>query len=173
MGQDEASRARAATIADYWRGRYDALGVSPMVTEHDQDPQIMLARANAAYRAAMASRQVRPAQVQALDSVLQAYAAVLKAGDFLPDASFNYEFVARQRETLARGRAPAGAAAPADAATPVVSADLPNGATIHGRPGGPPPRAKGEEFEIIAPMEFGDRETQPEPNAGGKPLRRG
>ena len=47
-----------------------------------------------------------------------------------------------------------------------MGGDLPAGATIHGGPGAPPPDAKMEEIQTIAPMEYGDREAQPEADAG-------
>ncbi len=47
------------------------------------------------------------------------------------------------------------------------------GATIHGAPGAPPPDAKMEELQMIAPMEYGDREAQPEATPGAKRERKG
>ena len=90
------------------------------------------------------------------------------------EAAYNYELVARVRDGLAR--AAAGKAKPdAPAALPAraQAGDLPAGPTLHGRPGAPPPEVKAEEFQIIAPMEFGDREAQPEPTPGGKLPRKG
>ena len=52
-------------------------------------------------------------------------------------------------------------------------ADLPMGPTIHGRPGAPPPEAKMEDLQMLAPMEYGDREAQPEATPGGKRERKG
>jgi hypothetical protein len=31
-----------------------------------------------------------------------------------------------------------------------------------------PPTTKGEEFEVLTPMDYGDREAQPEPTTGRK-----
>ena len=104
--------------------------------------------------------------------MLQAYAAVLKASPRHADAAYNYEYVSRVRDRVA-SRVP-GKTPPALA--PVAAAragDLPGGPTIHGRPGGPPPEAKAEEFQVIAPMEYGDREAQPEATPGGKIQRKG
>ena len=50
---------------------------------------------------------------------------------------------------------------------------LPAGPTVHGRPGMHPPSTKGEEFEVITPMDYGDREAQPEPTPGVKLPRKG
>ena len=47
-----------------------------------------------------------------------------------------------------------------------AASDLPAGPTIHGRPGTHPPTTRGEEFEVLTPMDYGDREAQPEPTPG-------
>ena len=54
-----------------------------------------------------------------------------------------------------------------------MGGDLPAGPTIHGAPGAPPPDAKMEELQTIAPMEYGDREAQPEATPGAKRERKG
>jgi len=158
--------------SDYWIGDYDRLTGTTEDLARDPDPQLLLIAANAAFRAAQRTPQPRAAQVQQLDLAVQAYASALKAPVFVPDAAYNYEYVVRLRDSVARTR---GAAAPlaSKAAASAKVTDLPNGPTIHGRPGGPPPDTKGEEFEILTPMEYGDREAQPEPTTGVKPLRKG
>jgi hypothetical protein len=157
---------------EYWRGSADALKDLSAETDRDPDPEVLLLAANAAYRRAGRERLPRQGHLEALDAVLQAYASALKGRRFVADAAYNYEFVARMRESLARARPSAAApsAPPSDAARP---SDLPVGPTIHGQPGGPPPGTKGEQFEILTPMEFGDRESQPEPTSGGRPRRKG
>lgn len=158
--------------ADYWRGEYGRLTVASAEMERDPDPRLLLIAANGAFRAAERSPQPRAAQVQQLDLVVQAYASALKAPIFVPDAAYNYEYVVRLRDSVARARG--GPPAPQTKASISTNpTDLPNGPTIHGRPGGPPPDTKGEEFEILTPMEYGDREAQPEPTTGVKPLRKG
>ena len=56
---------------------------------------------------------------------------------------------------------------------PAPATDLPAGPTVHGSPGAPPPDAKMEDLQMIAPMEYGDREAQPEATPGGKRERKG
>jgi hypothetical protein len=170
---DDASPSSRA-VASYWSGAYERLTTTPEAAEREQDPRLMLLSANAAYRAAerATSTQPRSARVQQLDAVIQAYASALKAPLFMPDAAYNYEYVVRLREGIARARG--NTVQPqAKAAATTPSVDLPIGPTIHGRPGGPPPETKGEEFEIITPMEYGDREAQPLPTSGAKPIRKG
>ena len=114
-----------------------------------------------------------PAQGQPLDGVLQAYVAVLKAAPKHIDAAYNYEYVSRVRDQAARSAGKPVKELPRTAAAPRRPGDLPAGPTVHGRPGGPPPEMKAEEMEVIAPMNYGDREAQPEATPGGKRERKG
>ena len=159
-------RARVA----YWIGSYG--GVMDEKSQ-ELDPEVLLTAANAAFRASERDAAVPQAQlVQQLDGVLQAYAAVLKASPRHADAAYNYEYVSRVRDEVAArvvSKTPPVAIAKARGRV----GDLPEGNTIHGRPGGPPPDAPTEEFQVIAPMEYGDREAQPEATPGGKIQRKG
>ena len=172
-------RVAKATVS-YWLGRYGAVAAD--TTDGEADAEILLAAANAAYREAQRDPAVGPAAAQRLDGVLQAYASALKASTphaealasvaLAKEAAYNYEYVARIRDQVARS--PQGRIAKSPAAGgPVMGGDLPAGATIHGGPGAPPPDAKMEELQIIAPMEYGDREAQPEATPGGKRERKG
>ena len=176
---DEIRIARA-TVA-YWLGRYTAVAAD--TDAGAADPEILLAAANASFREAQRDPIASPAAVQRLDGVLQAYASAMKAVPqgrasaseaLAKEAAYNYEFVARIRDQVAR--APQGKAVrigPVTPATPVLGGDLPVGATIHGTPGAPPPDAKMEDLQMIAPMEYGDREAQPEATPGVKRERKG
>ena len=159
-------RARVA----YWIGGYD-----DVMEEKSQelDPEVLLTAANAAFRASEREAAAPQTQrVQQLDGVLQAYAAELKASPRHADAAYNYESVTRVRDEVA-SRVPGKTAPVAVAKGRGRAGDLPEGNTIHGRPGGPPPAAPTEEFQVIAPMEYGDREAQPEATPGGKIQRKG
>lgn len=165
---DDIRRIRA--IVAYWIGGYET--VIEQQSE-DVDPEVLLTAANAAFRASQRDAAApQPEQVQRLDGVLQAYAGVLKAAPRHVEAAYNYEYVSRVRDQVASrvaGKKPPAPASP----RPARAGDLPEGNTIHGRPGGPPPEAKTEEFQVIAPMEYGDREAQPEATPGGKIQRKG
>jgi hypothetical protein len=173
-------RIAKATVA-YWLGRYSAVAADTGAGQ--ADAEILLAAANAAFREAQRDPATGPAAVQKLDGVLQAYASALKAAPdrnapasqaLAKEAAYNYEFVSRIRDQVARS--PQGKAArigPVTPAMPMVGGDLPAGATIHGKPGAPPPDAKMEELQMIAPMEYGDREAQPEATPGVKRERKG
>jgi hypothetical protein len=158
---------RLAATHDYWQRRFSELvrtgGGGP-------DPDVMFTAANAAYRLARQDGGVGADAAAKLDPVLEAYDAVLKAAPGHADAAWNFEFVARARDVIARTRpVPRGRPAPV---TPGV-ADPPPALSVHGLPGAPPPEVKAEEFETIAPMDFGDREAQPEPTPGTTIKRKG
>lgn len=160
-----ASRQKAT--AEYWLSRYEGL---VRASGADPDPQVMLTAANAAYRVTREQGEVGAVGARQLDGVLEAYANVLKADPESADAAWNFEFVARARDIVARLRPmPPGKAAPV-----IIGLRPPApGWSIHGLPGGPPPPVKGEAFETIAPMDFGDRESQPEATPGTAIKRKG
>jgi hypothetical protein len=164
---DAAVPGRQRATGDYWLAGHDDL---VRTRGGDPDPVVMHTAANAAYRLARRGGEVGTEAAARLDAVLEAYAAVLKLDGAHPDAAWNYEFVARTRDVLARAR-PAGArrASPTSPGLQPPPAKL----TVHGVPGAPPPDVKGEEFETIAPMDFGDREAQPEPTPGTRLKRKG
>jgi hypothetical protein len=152
----------------YWLGRYESVAAD---TEGRADAETLLAAANAAFRSAQRDSVIGPAAVQRLDGVLQAYAAAMKASPNA-DAAYNYEYVARIRDQVAH--APQGRIVRSPGSNGLVmGGDLPAGPTIHGSPGTPPPDAKTEEFKTIMPMEYGDREAQPEATPGAKRERKG
>lgn len=168
--QDDIRMAKATGA--YWLGRYGDIAAN--TTEAGSDAAMLLAAANGAYREAQRDATVGPAAVQRLDGVLQAYAAALKASPRNVEAAYNYEYVSRVRDQIARApQGKAAKAAPTPAPIGGMSGDLPTGPTIHGRPGAPPPDAKMEELQMIAPMDFGDRETQPEATPGARREKKG
>ena len=161
-----AAEQRRLTLqeqSDYWSGRYDTGAEDP-----GDDAESLVTAANAAFRQAIRESGGAP-PVERLDQVLQAYASALRNGGFSHEAVYNFEYVARLRDTAAKAaRRPRTAASSPAAALPD---DLPAGPTIHGHPGRHPVDARGNEFEVITPMDYGEREAQPEPTPG-KPLRR-
>lgn len=154
----------SSTVA-YWLGQYGSVAPGAAITE--SDASLLLTIANAAFRDAE-----RAMTVQNLDGVLQAYASAMKAAPHDNEAAYNFEYVSRLRDQVARAQGKGAKSSAAMVAAPSAG-DLPAGPTIHGRPGAPPPDAKMEEFQMLAPMEFGDRETQPEATPGVKRERKG
>lgn len=159
----------------YWRSEYPAL-TSPLEATDQQlvaaDPALMMMRANASYRTSL-SRLDDAAILERLDGIINAYADVLRADPSRADASYNYEYVVRFRDRLAkmrpRDRTPKNLFKPDEV---IDSVDLPTGPTIYGRPGGPPPEIPGNQFKTIAPMPYDERE-ETDPGRGAQPRRRG
>jgi hypothetical protein len=167
-GHGASRTASMALSADYWAARYDAIVSSD--ASNEADAALLLTAANATYRKARREAGARMPTADRLDQVLQGYAGVLKNGGFNRDAAYNYEFVARLRDGVARSKTQVPPRPLTQFAT-VVSGGLPAGPTVHGTPGTHPPGTKGEEFEIMTPMDYGEREAQPEATPG-RPLPR-
>jgi hypothetical protein len=170
---------RAAALGDaasYWRGRFDVL---IDVDAGDDDRVRQMLSAHASYRQAQRASGPSGLSVDSLDQAIGAYASVLRNGGFDRDAAYNYEYLSRLRDRAARAKADpraARAATPAvvsPMANPRAADDLPAGPTVHGRPGTHPQPARGNEFEVITPMNYGEREAQPEPTPGVKLPRKG
>ena len=153
---------------DYWQHRYDTL-TGDAARENGNAAQLLVA-AHALFRK-MQRDGARASGAERLDQVLQAYASVLKNSGFNDDAAYNYEYVSRLRDAVARSKVPTSTRASTPPAAPAGRDDLPRGATIHGRPGAHPPATRGDEFEVLTPMDYGEREAQPEATPG-RPLPR-
>jgi len=170
-------RQHRANVA-YWRSEYRQLAsASPSSGGNaggsSADPKVMFVAANAAFRASLSDPSDRAATVDRLDRVIQAYADVLRLQPGNADASYNYEYVVKFRDTFAKK--------PSTRITKEqrrldgeldMSVDLPIGPTVHGRPGGPPQDMPMQQFKTVTPMKFEEREEL-EPGRGIKQKRRG
>jgi hypothetical protein len=142
LGRDEPVDARhVKTTADYWQSAYGSLELKRDATGSiaESDPHVLLLAANASYRASQAETD-RNAALRKLDSVVKSYAEVLKSGPSNPDAVYNYEYAVRVRDAVQKARPKTPGAKPNLRAAAGAESDLPTGATLHGHPGGPPPR---------------------------------
>jgi hypothetical protein len=131
---------------------------------------ILFAAANAAYRSTNPEAPDHKAATERLDRVMQAFADVLRLDPSQVDASYNYEYVARVRDIVAKGKKPAH---PAANPTDTIKADLPPGLTVHGIPGFPPPEINMGDFKTLTPMKYEEREEQTDPGRGSAQKRRG
>jgi hypothetical protein len=167
--QSDVEEHRASV--NYWLARYEVLTPLTGATgnQPSSNPNVLFVAANAAFRASHPELGDHKVAVEHLDSVLQAYADVLRANPDHADAAYNYEYVSRLRDVLAKGKAlPRAAAKAVD-----VTVDLPSGPTLHGNPGGPPPEVPMNDFKTVSPMRFDEREEQSQPGRGKAPQRRG
>jgi hypothetical protein len=174
--EDDVERHRA-TVA-YWRSQFSSLTETAAATGSAavSDPDLLLVAANAQFRSSSPEDLDRKAAVGRLDTVIGSYAEVLRKDPSLADAAYNYEFVVRLREALAKLPA-RGNARDARAKKPVkpeiVSVDLPTGPTVQGRPGGPPEESDMGQFKTISPMRYDEREQLMEPGRGSVFRRKG
>lgn len=164
----------ATTTAKYWQG--DLEGVAPQHdatgTVNETDPAILLLAANAAFRGSQTAAD-RADTLRRLDGAIKSYADALKATGHPIDAAYNYEFAVRTRDSLGKARAAAAKTA-AVVRKPVDEAsDLPSGPTLHGRPGGPPPKTEMSQFKIVIPKRGEERKDNPEAGKGGQKVRKG
>jgi hypothetical protein len=172
----EDVRQYRATVA-YWRAEYRQLvSASPSSganTGSSADPAVMFVAANAAFRTSLSDPADKAATVDRLDRVIQAYADVLRAQPGNADASYNYEYVVKFRDTFAKNRATKITKEQRRVDGELdMSVDLPVGPTVHGRPGGPPQEMGMQQFKTVTPMKFEEREEL-EPGQGIKQHRRG
>jgi hypothetical protein len=159
--------------ARYWGTDYVALApqrdAAGSLTE--TNPALQLVSANAAFRTTQQADN-RLDAVRRLDTVVKTYADVLRNGGGQVDAAYNYELAVRARDALAKPRAAAPKAAPKPQTT-VGEADLPEGPTLHGKPGGPPPAVNMNQFKIVIPKRGEERKDNPEAGKGGAKVRKG
>jgi hypothetical protein len=174
-GSLDADVERHQATITYWLSRYQALTELTSATgpQAPADPELLLVAANAAFRASAPQSGDRRAAVERLDGVIQAYADVLRKAPTLADAAFNYEFVARLRDSLAKAPPSRAARDKKPEAADEPGFDLPVGPTVHGRPGGPPEGTDMSDFKTLTPMRFDEREEQMDPGRGRKIQRKG
>jgi hypothetical protein len=168
-------RLHRATVS-YWMVRYDTLAELPMATGQQavNDPSLLFVAANAAFRNSNPQTGDHKAAVERLDAVIQQYAEVLRKNPGYADAAYNYEFVSKMRDTLAKAPAkPSAKDKKAAEKTVVASVDLPVGPTVHGRPGAPPEGTPMSDFKTITPMRYDEREEQMDPGRGKEIKRKG
>ena len=161
VGTDLLGRIRAErAIAQYWSADYAAIQPpqDPSGTLQGVDPTLLFAAANAAYRGTTSAQRNT-------DTVMKAYAEVLKASPGHPDAAYNYEFLARKRA--------ASAASPTRRGGPADAGAVPPPTSIHGVQGAPPKGADMGQFRIVIPKRGEERKEDPEAGSGKARVRRG
>ena len=173
LGLGAGVEARHAATVSYGLARYTSLTDLTSNTNGPapEDPALLFLAANAAFRTSAPQSEDKKAVVQRLDAVVQAYADVLRKAPTMTDAAFNYEYVVKLRDRVAK--APARRGPPPKAAPLEESVDLPIGPTLHGNPGGPPDETPMGDFKTVTPMRYDEREEQMDPGRGQKLQRKG
>ena len=165
------------TLAQYWLGQYSEIADSSEAEAPNAhpSPELLLLRANAAFRDLQRTTADRATKLKNAEAVIQRYAQVLKSTD-LEDAAYNYEYVVRVRNALAKpspAREQAALLATLSQKAGTAAKDLPQGRTIHGQPGEYPVGTGTSPFNTIIPMETEERDTEIEAGVTGRKQRKG
>ena len=183
VGSIDAEMAEERATSQYWLREYESLAVHAdgSRTAADVHPQLLMTAAHAAYRGTTLDGS-DPAAGKRLDRILELYGEVLKRDPHDFDAAYNFEFVARTRNALARMR---GAQSQSrgrtsgrqDASTREAETRAPAmsrpGRTLHGDQGAIPPGLEPEEFKVIVPAPSDERQEQRDAGAGAPRIRKG
>lgn len=178
-GTSNADIARQRATVNYWRTQYQSLQdlTNASGAQALTDPQMLLVAANASFRSAATGFADRKGSVARLDNVIQSYADVLRRDPDAVDAAYNYEFVSRLRDAMAKAPATRAGRQTVEVAPPArpapITVDLPAGPTIHGNPGGPPEGTNMSDFKTLSPMRYDEREEQMDPGKGKRIQRKG
>ncbi len=146
---------QAQAMLAYWRGDYQSVPKESDLVAEDVRPDLLFLAANATFRSA-SGRPSGPAAAQELDNVLRMYTILLKKDPGFVDGSFNYEYVARLRNTLAKASVPEG--------WNFLTSSLLGGE------GSPPEDTPPEDFNMIVPLTPDER---PEEDDSGAPTTGG
>jgi hypothetical protein len=132
-------RARKAAL-HYWQRQYAAVVpevADPVGNIPSDNIELQLVVASAMYRIGQAEAGSRQTMRGALDAAIEGYLTVLKNASRQEDAAYNYEFLLRLRDDIAKGRRKAESI---DVSGP------------HGQVGGPLLKGKNE-FKIYIPLQ--------------------
>ena len=166
--------------AAYWQARYDTLGPTRDAAGASvEQPAAMLAlSANAGFRAGLREGD-RAATLRRLDAAVKAYTELLKKDPGNADAAYNFEYAIRLRDTVSKTRpAPPGRKEdPSKAIQKLtgvqMAGDLPDGRTMHGDPGAPPPNTDMTQFKMHIPVRPDERQGGSDAGQGKEKIRKG
>jgi hypothetical protein len=155
-------RARQAAL-QYWQGDYAKVlpaQAEPVAAVDESNAELQLVVANAAFRTRLKGVTDRTAAIQALNEAANGYLTVLKNNTWQEEAAFNYEYVIRLRDEVAKGRKVPGE-------QPQLGMDL-------GESGAPSDSTSSKGFQIYVPLQ-GDEKSPEGGDAGksGEKVRKG
>ena len=166
---------------DYWQGRYDSLGPKKDArgATIDQRPNELVLAANAGFRSSQRDQGDRQAMLARLDKAVKTYTEALKKNPGDADAAYNFEYVVRLRDTVSKAKpAPAGKREDPAKVIPrltgvTMAGDLPDGRTVHGDPGAPPPNTDMTQFKMHIPVRPDERQGGSDAGQGKEKIRKG
>jgi tetratricopeptide (TPR) repeat protein len=166
--------------AEYWQGRYDALAPQRDANGNvaELEPAVQALAANAVYRTGQRESGDRQALLRRLDAALKTYTELLKKDPNNIDAAYNYEYMVRMRDTTSKAKPATGKREdPARALQKltgiVMAGDLPEGRTVHGEPGTPPPNTDMTQFKMHIPIRPDERQGGSDAGQGKQKIRKG
>jgi hypothetical protein len=149
LGRDERQEIRARNAAlQYWKQEYDVLvpaQAEPVAAVGDDNVELQLVVANAAYRLGQGRSKDKTAAMKALEEAASGYLTVLKNNIWHTDAAYNYEYIVRLRDELAKGKQP-----------PQPPKDQ-SEESDNGESGAPSPATSSKGFQIYIPLEQGEK----------------
>jgi hypothetical protein len=155
-------QARRAAM-HYWRRDYNQIvppDADPLAGLPPDNIDLQFIAANAAYRRSQSAAKDRKNALSALDAAINAYVAVLRNGAH-EAAAYNYEYLARLREDIDKGRRTADLTEKAE--------DGPAG-----EQGGVPPQDSNKrDMKILIPLEPSEMDKAIEPGKGAPIERKG
>jgi hypothetical protein len=168
-------------VGDYWLARYDALGSRRDAAggQNEQPAGELELAANAGFRVSQRDGADRGATLARLDAAIKTYTELLKKNGRDADAAYNYEYVVRLRDTLSKAKpqAPGKREDPAKVVEKLtgvtMAGDLPDGRTVHGDPGAPPPNTDMTQFKMHIPVRPDERQGGSDAGQGKEKIRKG
>ena len=150
LGRDERQEIRARNAAlQYWKKEYDMLvpaQAEPVAAVGDDNVELQLVVANAAYRLGQGRPKDKATTMKALEEAASGYLTVLKNNTWHTEAAYNYEYIVRLRDELAKsGRQP-----PQPPKDQTEESD-------NGESGAPSPATTSKGFQIYIPLEQGEK----------------
>jgi hypothetical protein len=149
LGRDDRQEIRARSAAlQYWKKQYDELvpaQAEPVAAVGDDNVELQLVVANAAYRLGQGRSRDKGTTMKALEEAAAGYLTVLKNNVWHTDAAYNYEYIIRLRDELAKGRNP-----------PQPPKDQ-SEESDNGESGAPSPATSSKGFQIYIPLEQGEK----------------
>jgi hypothetical protein len=147
----------------YWQQQYDALlprDADPVGAVEGEPADVQMFVANAAYRAGQARATTRDTSMQTLQEGISGYLTVLKGDTWDERAAYNFEFLARVRDDIAKGRR--------KTLPPMEKVDGSNG-----QAGSPFEPTNTKAFEIYIPLEDAERTRASEAGKSTPNARKG
>lgn len=152
-------------MVSYWRGDYAAVPTAEADLAPDSvSADFVFIAGNAAFRT-VKGKHFGQQGAQDLDPVLRIYTTLLKKSPGHIDAAYNYEYVVRLRNVLARmkpGEAPKDGAG-SEPAPP----------SVHGEKGDPPSNTPPDQFNVIVPLKPDERGELLKAGTSGPRQRKG